>query len=186
MPALRASKNGQKSRCPTVILRELRLWCCRVWDKNGYSLPNVSKRIKSHCDAIVSARRAAHPEWPEHLLQAESLPERIQSFVDRVGVIKNRPILIELKIHRDEHFAHLLRGVSGTRRVNPVSEEREGYTYNEILGLADESVELISEAIFIWRFHSHNDDERRKVLRQHYERYWSLLPVFSELEERQS
>jgi hypothetical protein len=169
----------------TVILRELRLWCCRIWEQNGNSLPVVGAHIKSYAQKIIEVRRIAHPDWPEELLQSNELGARMESFTDRIEQIKRRQVLSELRVTRDEHFAHLLRGISGARRKRQLaSPENEGYTYNEVLKLADESVALIAEAIFIWRFHSHNDENTRKMLRKYYEGYWSLLPVFSDLEAR--
>ena len=169
----------------TVILREMRLWCCRIWEKNGHSLPFVSAKFIALSQKIIAARRLAHPDWPEHLLQVSMLGGRIEAFAERVEQVGRSPVLIELRVTRDEHFAHLLAGVSATRKKNPVPIEREGYTYNEVLLLVDESVALIAEAIFIWRFHTHSDENSRKILRRYYERYWELLPVFSELEETQ-
>lgn len=170
----------------TTILRELRLWCCRIWEKNGNSLPVVGARIKSSALQIIEVRRKAHPDWPEELLQSNELGVRIDAFTDRIEEIEKWAVLSELRVTRDEHFAHLLRGVSGTRRKRQlISLENEGYTYNDVLKLADESVALISEAIFIWRFHSHNDENTRKMLRKYYEGYWKLLPTFSALEAKE-
>lgn len=169
-----------------IILRELRLWCCRVWDKNGNSLTLLGRDILRYAPEITNARRKAHPDWQESELRLTELPLKIKHFSEKVAQESENPILAELKIFRDEHLAHLLLGISGATRSKTKSKAKaqadEGYSYNDVLKIVDLSVDMISEAIFLWRFHVHDDAGTRKTARKYYEAYWRILPNLSEAE----
>ncbi len=167
----------------TCVLRELRLWCCRIWDSNGHSLRQLAPRLVSAKGNIVLARRRAYPDWPEEQLGCEMLPNRITEFKNSVESISNSSLIAELKLSRDEHFAHLTKGVSGIRRqLSQTGAGSNGYSYNEVLELVDRSVSLIAEAISIWRFEVHSDEDSARIFRSYSEQYWSVMPNFSEIE----
>lgn len=100
----------------TCVLRELRLWCCRIWDSNGHSLRQLAPRLVRSEKEIVAARLRAHPDWPDEQLGCGTLPAKIEAFATTVKETSELPLIRELKLTRDEHFAHLAQGVSGIRR----------------------------------------------------------------------
>lgn len=167
-----------------AILRELRLWCCRVWDTNGNGLPGVCRRIEGFQDKIIETRRVAHPDWSEEALGCNEVKSRVLTLSTKVQQVLDGEVLAELKVTRNEHLVHLNHGRSGARRSRPA--DSDGYSYNEILDLADTTVKLISEAIFLWQFRSHSDDASRRIVRKYFERYWRLLPNFAQLERQEA
>lgn len=168
-----------------LALRELQMWCCRVWDKQGHSLRGLAPRLKEKSAQIADAHLRAHRDCPEEDPEVTKLPASIEAFCESVEIASASRLLVELRIVRDEHFAHLLEGVSARRRSRVNDPPELGYTYNEVLDLAEQSVALISEAIFVWRFHRHrhSDSATAKLLTKYYESYWRLLPNFAELEK---
>jgi hypothetical protein len=166
----------------TLVLRELQMWCCRVWDKTGHSLPVLAPRMKEKTDQIMMARQAAHPDWSDKQLGVSELPAQIGSFLQSIVSISDESIVSELRVLRNEHFAHLTKRPIKKRKLLE-SDGKSGYSYNEVIELAERSIVLISEAILIWRFHSHADSATSRLLTKYYETYWRLLPNFSELEE---
>ena len=167
-----------------VVLRELRLWCSRIWESNGDSLPIVARRIVNKAEAIYAARKAAHPDWPEDFLGEPSLNASIRDFCREVAETANSEIVKKLRVTRDENFAHLLRGLSGARRLVGDRFDPDSYSWNEVLQLAKRTVQLISQVNLIWRFHSHDDDGTFRVYTKYCEKYWDLLPNFSDAERK--
>ena len=168
------------------VLREIRLWSCRVWERNGNSLPCVCAMLDGKTDDILGARRKAHPDWPHEQLELGTLHLVMSKWNARISAISNDPLLRNLRVVRDEHFAHLLEGRSGARKVTPAALITEGYSYNEVFALVDESCRLIAEAIRFWRFHVLDHDGTYKMLSRCYEDYWEFFPNLAELESQRS
>ena len=166
-----------------ITLRELRLWCVRVLEPNGHSLFNVSRCISNHSKDLVEKWRNEHPDWSKEELELDKLSGRISKFVKDVESLSKDHALTPMKIFRDEELAHLLRGVSD-RREKTANSEKLRYSYNDVFRVADLAINLISEAIWIYRFQAHDDDRTRKIVRSYYESYWKLLPKFSDVEDR--
>jgi len=168
----------------SITLRELRFWCVRVLEPKGHSLLNVSRRISEYSTDLVEKRRIENPDWSNEMLGLEKLPVRISEFVKNVETLSNEQALKPMKILRDEELAHLLRGVSAERREQTANSDQRSYSFNDVFRLADLAVNLISEAILIYRFEAHDDAGTRKIVRSYYESYWNLLPKFSDVEDR--
>ena len=167
-----------------IILRELRFWCVRVLEPNGNSLFNVSRLISEYSADLVLKRRLENPDWSEESLRLANLPSQTRKFLNNVEQLSDDPALKPMKILRDEELAHLLRGVSSKRRLQPVDSDKLSYSYNDVFRIANQAVNLIREAILIYRFQDHDDAGTRAIVRSYYESYWNLLPKFSDVEDR--
>ena len=168
----------------SIILRELRLWCVRVLEPKGHSLLNVSRYISKYSTDLLEKRRTENPDWSKEKLGLEKFPIRIFEFVKNVENLSDDQALKPMKILRDEELAHLLRGVSAKTRGQTANSDQPSYSYNDVFRVADLDVNLISEAIWIYRFQVHDDAGTRKNVRSYYESYWNLLPKFSDVEDR--
>lgn len=164
------------------VLREIRLWTCRIWERNGNSLPRLREMLDGQSDRILNARRKAHPDWSSDPLEEKTLPTVLSDWCARIRELSDGSLIKKLRVVRDEHFAHLLEGKAGVRKTTPVELIEEGYSYNDVFELVDESCRLIAEAIRIWRFHVLDHDGRYKILLEYYEAYWEFFPNLSELE----
>ena len=167
-----------------IILRELRLWCVRVLEPKGNSLLNVSRRISEYSNDLAEKLRRENPDWSEESLGLANLPSKTRKLLDNVQKLSDDPALKPMKILRDEELAHLLRGVSAERRLHLVNSDKLNYSYNDVFRIANQAVNLIREAIFIYRFQDHDDAGTRAIVRSYYESYWNLLPKFSDVEDR--
>lgn len=164
------------------VRRELRLWCARIWDKNGHGLPRLADLIRTRGPEIGAARRVAHPDWSDKLLGLPTLEADIAQVCSKVTEIANSDLISRLKLVRDEQDAHLLAGNSGQRRKFFKSRDDEGYAYNELLELEATTTELIAAFVLIWRFTSHLVENTRRIHAKYYRSYWNLTPNYGELE----
>jgi hypothetical protein len=167
------------------VLKELELWCNRLWDKQGRSLPKLAEEIGRKTAELVDSRKRAHPDWPIEMLQLEELPAIISAYEEKIKCLAETDLIQRLRLRRDEHHAHLLNEISALSRQRSKLGLENGYSYGEVLNLAEKSIELISEAIFIWRFHKHDDIQTAKQLSKIYERYWNYIPNLSEIENEE-
>ncbi len=177
------SYSGHALHLPiTISLREIRLWCCRVWERNGNSLPVIASAISERESQIAHWRRVAHPDWPESVLGLDALGERICSFREKVEQIEHGTLIKKLRVARDEHFAHLLAGKAASRKKLTAAEVGESYSWSEVQQLVRLSLDLIAEAILIWRFHSHDVARFVQSFQGYCENFWQVLPTLKEAE----
>jgi hypothetical protein len=166
-----------------VMIRELQLWCCRIWDKKGNSLRQVARRIFEKEAEIVIARRKAHSDWTDEQLGLTMLHQKIAMLKLEIERVFNSEIVLKLRVTRNEQLAHLLEGISGDRRTHFPNDTYDGYSLNEVLTLADETISLLSAVAKLWSFTSYTAPGTAILYRLRYEAYWRFLPKFSELEQ---
>lgn len=157
-------------------LREIRLWACRVWERNGNSLPRLGEMLDGQSERILNARLKAHPDWPSDFLEEEALPTVLSDWCARIKELSDGSLIKKLRVVRDEHYAHLLKGKAGIRKTTPTELIDEGYSYNDVFELVDESCRLIAEGIRIWRFHVLDFDGSYKIFLKYCEAYWDFFP----------
>lgn len=167
-----------------VSLREIRMWCCRVWEKNGNSLPIVASLLSQKQLEISEWRKGAHPDWPETFLGLDKLPQNISEFCNQVTSISDGDLIKKLRITRDEHFAHLLAGKAGSRKFLDTQAIEQGYSWSEVQELVSISLGPISQAILIWRFHSHDVERSISVYQRYCENFGEVLPNLSDAEQK--
>lgn len=163
-------------------LNELQLWCSRIWDKTGHSLPMVAKKLRPRAGDIRCARLQAHPDWPHSALGLDNLDKDVAAWCSEIDTTLDSSLVLRLRERRNETFAHLLRGVSADRRHREQRGLEEGYTWNEVLPHVERTSELISRLTLIWQFKSHDISETEEIYRKYCEGYWEMLPTFSEVE----
>jgi hypothetical protein len=166
-----------------VILRELRMWCLRVLEANGHSLPNISSLILKYESKLANKRRLDNPSWSETWLESDKISLRVSDFVRNVNALTISPAIKPMRVFRNEELAHLTRGMEQNKSKADSSISFK-YSYNDVINIANCAVDLISEAIRIVKYQSPDNDGLREILRSHYESYWNLLPKFSTLEDR--
>ncbi len=167
-----------QNRC---VLNELQLWCCRIWEKNGNSLPNFAERIRGKGHEIATVRKRVHPDWPENQLELDIVVEQVESFCDEVEQAATDDFVVRLKVRRDEQFAHILRRAGARKKLEAMGVE-EGYSLNEVFLHSESALRLIAEARRLLWFEVCNPVDRMKMLAKHYEAYWKYLPNLSEVE----
>lgn len=172
-----------------LALRELRMWCSRVWEipmkgNPVHSLPMVAKSLQGRHLEIFNARLRAHPDWPRHFLGEDTLEPSLAAFVISVEDMKNSNLLNQLRLVRHEHFAHLVKGRSRFRSKLDTSMIESSYTWNDVLNLTERSIALIADATLIWKFHSHDSHATLDKLSKYYENFWRYMPNLSEMEEQ--
>lgn len=165
-------------------LRELRLWCSRVWDRTGHSLPVLAQEIEGRWTEIVDARRAALPDWPDEFLTELADSSPLDDFIHKVRCLAQSDLVAGIRIHRDEHFAHLLAGVSRARLYAQKRKIDTEYCYDDVVKLARQSCDLMSEAARLWRFTIHDTEDGLRIYEKYCNCYWDALPNFSEVERK--
>lgn len=164
-------------------LKETRLWCARVWDRTGHSLPVLAKQIDGRWPDIIAARRAAHPDWDDEYLIEPGNSCPLDDFVCNVKDLAGSDLIAGIRIYRDEYFAHLLAGVSGARRKADQTQIDTKYCYDDVFKLVRQSCDLISEAVRLWRFEVHSSEACLRIYESYCNSYWDALPVFTEVEK---
>jgi len=169
-----------------AVLRELQLWCCKNWEKNGFSIPQFGAKIRGRASDIEAHRRSAHPDWDDRWLGIGKVEGEIEGFCAKIVEIAESDLIARLRVRRDEQFAHILGdGKAGSRKLLKIMNVAEGYTLSEIMSLCGATFELISQAKLLLWFHSHDFLNTAEMMGKHYERYWRLLPKLSVLEQNE-
>ena len=170
-----------------AVFDQLQLWVSRAWEENGYSLPRFGMSLQRDLLDIAHVRCLAHPNWTNKDLGVKELPSKVTRFVNKVTDIATSSICARLKVRRDEVFAHSLPiGKAGSRkRLRELNISHDGYSWNELISLCDQTLELFSEALLLVKFSSHDFESSAKNWEEHGKLFWRLLPKLAELEETQ-
>lgn len=165
-----------------MTLRELRLWCVRLLEPNGHSLVQVASRLPQLREKIVAARFAANPKWSDDQLEVDVLSDQIEDFCLKVKQLSESLVATELRIVRDEHFAHLLKGISAFRKRKTTRSD-DGYTWSEVTDLMMQLLESCAQLKRIWFFHVHSVESSVSSYQRYCEGFWKLLPNLKNAEE---
>lgn len=165
-----------------AVARNTAMFCARMWDKNGHSLPQIAARLKNANQHIADSRTQKHPDWSPSDLGLPQLSAKIDRFHKEITQFKDSREYDGLRIARDEFLAHSLKDKSGFRKKHSDADDISTPTLNETCELSHKTLNLIVEAENIWKFSIHSIEDNLSELDRISEAYWEAFPTLSEVE----
>lgn len=167
-----------------AVVDKALLFVTRSWENNGNSIPRVIELLNGWGHQLEQERLQGFPEWPAEFLEIGQLEGKIQGIKRDAEHFRKKPSYLAVRLHRDEHIAHLLKGKSGlSRSLEIAGVEVDPATYDHVVDLATETAEIVDRIVQIWNFKDINFKASIKNSQKYTEVFWEAMPILSRVEK---